>query len=129
MRARIVNLRCAALLSLLVTAGCASPGRSDSSKEWIMMVPPLTPAGAVGTDESLSQWETEGDFASKTDCNKEMTKEQEGALGRFGRIGFAQNAGRITTVQYVHQTGSVKILNGQCIAVDDSRFKTQDLPP
>ncbi len=127
MRVRIVKLSCVAVLSLLVIAGCASTGKSGPSTGWIMMVPPPTPAVAAGTDESLSQWKTEGDFASKTDCNKEMTKEQEGELGRFGRISFAQNAGRITIAQYVRQTGSVKILNGQCIAADDSPLKTQGL--
>ena len=118
-----MNLRGAAVLSLLVAAACATGPEAGPVDGWLLMVPPQTAGGNVATGEPLSKWQTSGNFATRVDCDTEMSKQQSAVLGRFGRIAIAQNSGRVATARNALQTNAAPILNGRCISASDLRLK------
>ena len=122
-----MNLRGAAVLSLLVAAAGITGPEAGPVDGWLLMVPPRQTAGGnVATGEPLSKWQTSGNFATRVDCDTEMSKQQSAVLGRCGRIAIAQNSGRVATARNALQTNAAPILNGRCISASDLRLKVID---
>jgi hypothetical protein len=109
-----MKLRRAAALCLLVIAGCAPIANTVSTGGWLLLVPPLTTSGNADTGQPLSKWQSVGNFGSQIDCNTSMTNQQFTAHGQFGPI---------TNAQTPYQAQAVRILNGQCVSIDDPRLK------
>ena len=80
-----------------------------------MLVPPIGADGKVDTSQPLSKWQDVEDFATPTDCNASLTRQQSAAHTAFGPVTSA-------SAKSADQVHALQTLKGQCVARDDPRL-------